>query len=317
MFLCVHLSLLLLVSCLAVFALMFESQLVLTIRGRDAVMALTFAIALAGVTSYLGASLCPLVALFVRRMHDMGLSGLWLLLVLVPVLGVIFLAVPLFWRGTNGLGASRRHRQGLRRDCEGRKSAWGCRTVDCLATLGLLFDLSIVALCVMMLVGETDGRDIIFGTAFPFQPIWSAELIIFMFGMIWPWPQAVSRKLDWGRDAFCLMTVLLVSLLVHIQVAWLYFGHGMAVPACYHGFAWRLLPVCIAFALAAFPMCIFAIAGLCSNSLVTRQLLAPRGLTAGTYFQSAARRALYCGVFGLLAYEIGLCAWFANVGRSV
>lgn len=89
MFLCVHLLLILLVCCLAFFALVFE-------------LALTFAIALAGVTSYLGASFCPLVAVFVRRMHDVGLSGWWLLVLLVPFLGVIFLAVPLFWRGTNG-----------------------------------------------------------------------------------------------------------------------------------------------------------------------------------------------------------------------
>ncbi len=102
MFLCVHLSLILLVCCLAVFALMFENRLALTIRGRDAVMALTFAMALAVVTSYLGASFCPLVAVFVRRLHDVGLSGWWLLVLLVPFLGVIFLAVPLFWRGTNG-----------------------------------------------------------------------------------------------------------------------------------------------------------------------------------------------------------------------
>lgn len=100
-FLGVHLSLILLVCCLAFFALVFETQLVLTIGSRDAVMALTFAIALACVTSYLGASFCPLVAVFVRRMHDIGMSGWWLLVVLVPLFGVIFLAVPLFWHGAN------------------------------------------------------------------------------------------------------------------------------------------------------------------------------------------------------------------------
>ena len=109
MFLCVHLSLILLVCFVAFFALVFENGLALTIGDRDKVMALTAAIALAGVTSYLGASFCPLVAVFVRRMHDIGMSGWCLLVVLVPFLGVIFLAVPLFWRGTNGLMVEQKH----------------------------------------------------------------------------------------------------------------------------------------------------------------------------------------------------------------
>ncbi len=85
----------------------------------------------------------------------------------------------------------------------------------------------------------------------------------------------------------------------------------MAVPACYRGFADRLTQVGICIVLPLVPMCLLSLCGLYANSHVTRQLLAPRGLTGGSYFMLALRRLLYCGAFGLLVYGIELCAWFA------
>lgn len=62
---------------------------------------ITFAFALLGITElgvlllgiYSLAALIPSLAVAVRRMHDIGRSGVWLLICLVPVLGWIFLVI--------------------------------------------------------------------------------------------------------------------------------------------------------------------------------------------------------------------------------
>lgn len=198
----------------------------------------------------------------------------------------------------------------LRRDRKGtkRKYEYWLQDGEALLVLGIVA--FFCSECVLAVVGSEWRMDLIYGKNFPYGGIWLAEMLILMFGMIWPWPQD-NKKPDLGRDALCLMTVLLLSLLLHIQVAWLYFGHGMAVPACYRGFARRMMDLAILMLMVAVPLGCFAFAGLYQKSLVTRQLLAPRGLTAGAYFLSAVRRLLYCGAFGLLVYEIEICAWFS------
>lgn len=44
----------------------------------------------------------PSLAVFVRRMHDIGKSGWWFLIGLIPLVGAIWLLVLCFTEGTNG-----------------------------------------------------------------------------------------------------------------------------------------------------------------------------------------------------------------------
>ena len=47
----------------------------------------------------------PYFAVTVRRLHDIGLSGWWLLLVFVPIIGAIFFLIVLLWGGNRGENA--------------------------------------------------------------------------------------------------------------------------------------------------------------------------------------------------------------------
>jgi uncharacterized membrane protein YhaH (DUF805 family) len=62
------------------------------------------AMAIVAVVFWLGL-LIPLFAVTVRRLHDVGLSGWWLLLVFVPILGAIFFLVVLLLGGNKGENA--------------------------------------------------------------------------------------------------------------------------------------------------------------------------------------------------------------------
>lgn len=52
---------------------------------------------------YTIAMLCPTLAIIVRRLHDTGRSGFWLLILLLPIIGLIVMFVLLVLKSQRGL----------------------------------------------------------------------------------------------------------------------------------------------------------------------------------------------------------------------
>jgi uncharacterized membrane protein YhaH (DUF805 family) len=79
-----------------VHALVFGPVDVATLKGSAAALSMGL-FALAGVLALVG--LVPLFAVALRRLHDQGNSGVFLLLALVPVIGWLFMLIMMFYPG--------------------------------------------------------------------------------------------------------------------------------------------------------------------------------------------------------------------------
>lgn len=254
----------------------------------------------------------PGLSVAVRRLHDLGMRGWWLLVSLVPVFGSVALIV-LFClpgeKGENRFGEPSPVAAGREASRSERGEVVPLSPVVA-GSVGLLaFLLGATWLHVVM----GDARcDWIFGCDAAFYGSFYVLLMgvmCAMSGAALKLNAPVRSKLWW---IILTLGVLEVAFTVHLVVAYAYFGHGMSFIACVRGFAGRcivtLLQICTACCVAlAFAVALFGLAPV-------RRRLERSGLGVSDYWRNCLRLVWWTGLLGLLVYELVLLLTFVSRG---
>lgn len=254
----------------------------------------------------------PGLSVAVRRLHDLGMRGWWLLVSLVPIVGSVALIVLFCLPGEKGANRF------------GNPSPTAAEREASLSERGEVIPLSpVVAGCVGLLaflLGATwlhivmgDARcDQIFGCDAAFYGSFYVLLMgvmCAMSGLAMKLNVTVRSKLWW---LVLTLGVLEVAFMVHLVVAYAYFGHGMVFAACVRGFARRctvtFMHVCAASCVAlAFAVALFGVAPV-------RRRLERSGLCVSGYWRNCLRLVWWTGLLGLLVYELVLLLVFVSRG---
>lgn len=254
----------------------------------------------------------PGLAVAVRRLHDLGMRGWWLLVSLVPVLGSVALLVLFCLPGEKGENRF------------GRPPLTAAEREASLFERGEVVPLSPVAAggvgLLAFLLGATwlhivmgDARcDQIFGCDAAFYGSFYVLLMgvmCAMSGVALKLNAPVRSKLWW---IILTLGVLEVAFMVHLVVAYAYFGHGMSFIACVRGFVGRFavtfLQVCVASCAAlAFAVALFGLAPV-------RRRIERADLSASGYWRNCLRLVWWIGLLGLLVYELVLLLTFVSRG---
>lgn len=254
----------------------------------------------------------PGLAVAVRRLHDLGMRGWWLLVALVPVLGSVALLVLFCLPGEKGENRF------------GKPSPTAAEREASLFERGEVVPLSPVVAggvgLLAFLLGAAwlhvvmgDARyDQIFGCDAAFYGSFYVLLMgvmCAMSGVALKLNAPVRSKLWW---IILTLGVLEVAFMVHLVVAYAYFGQGMSFIACVRGFVGRFavafLQVCVASCVAlAFAVALFGLAP------VLRRI-ERSGLSASGYWRNCLRLVWWTGLLGLLVYELALLLTFVSRG---
>lgn len=253
----------------------------------------------------------PGLSVAVRRLHDLGMRGWWLLVSLVPIVGSVALIVLFCLPGEKGDNRF------------GRPSPTAAEREASLSERGEVIPLSpVVAGCVGLLaflLGATwlhvvmgeDRCDQIFGCDAAFYGSFYVLLMgvmCAMSGVALKLNAPVRSKLWW---LVLTLGVLEVSFMVHLVVAYAYFGHGMSFIACVRGFAGRsmvtFLQICVASCVALFFVLLFGLSPM-------RVRVERAGLSILNYRRNCLRLVWWTGLLGLLAYELVLLLTFVSRG---
>lgn len=254
----------------------------------------------------------PGLSVAVRRLHDLGRSGWWLLVSLVPVVGSVALLVLFCLPGEKGENRF------------GKPSSAAAERGASMSERGEVVPLSPVVAgsvgLLAFLLGATwlhvvmgDARcDQIFGGDAAFYGSFYVLLMgvmCAMSGVALKLNAPVRSKIWW---LVLTLGLLEVAFMVHLVVAYAYFGHGMSFVACVRGFAGRSMVTFLHVCAAGYVALFFAVAlfGLAP----VRRRIERSGLSASGYWRNCLRLVWWTGLLGLLVYELVLLLTFVSRG---
>lgn len=265
----------------------------------------------AAIYAYALIVLLPGLSVAVRRLHDLGMRGWWLLVSLVPVLGSVALLVLFCLPGEktdNRFGAP----SPTAAEREASRSERGEVVPLSPVAAGVVGLLAFLLGATWLHVVMGDARcDQIFGcdAAFygPFYVLLMGVMCA-MSGLALKLNAPVRSKFWW---LVLTLGILEVAFMVHLVVAYAYFGHGMSFVACVRGFARRstvtFLHICVASYVVLFFVLLFGLSSV-------RERLERAGLSILNYRRNCLRLVWWTGLLGLLVYELVLLLTFVNRG---
>lgn len=266
----------------------------------------------AAIYAYALLVLLPGLSVAVRRLHDLGMRGWWLLVSLVPVLGSVALLVLFCLPGEK---ADNRFGRPSPTAAEREVSRLGLGEVVPLSPVvaggvGLLaFLLGATWLHVVM--GEARA-DLVFRCDAPFFGAYHVLLMGLMCalsGLALKLNTSVRSKL-WG--VILTLGILEVAFMVHLVVAYAYYGLGMSFIACLRGFTGRCT---YALLLTGMSFCMIqAIIVALFGVAPVRRRLERSGLCVSGYWRNCLRLVWWTGLLGLLVYELVLLLVFVSRG---